>query len=251
MEIKEKILNNYNNEIASTINKLKEKGFIITTNIDETNDLVKYNCFSNDFEIVDYEIFKDLILNLTPNYWNFSPEDLKEIILNQCLKILPSIDENSIERYFNYIEAKEKVNPSKELKKELKSLLKECKSKYGDVKTGNFFGSPDVHFQVFANKNVVYDFKVNKYYQYSKEKDVFIHLQPTDLLNILRKDSHFYNPNLMVISDVSNYMSFEYKRFLINSSLPHRYNLNKTYENRLSDFKADFEIIDKITNNFK
>lgn len=251
MEIKERVLNNYNDEIASAINKLKEKGFVNVTDEDETTYLVKYNCFSDDFETVDYEIFKDLILNLVPNYWNFSPEEIQAIIVNQSLKILPMIEDTSIGRHCAYIEAKEKVIPSKELKKELKDLLKECKSKNGKVKTGNFIGSPEVHFQILANQNVVYDNQVNKYYQYSKEKDVFIHLKSNNLLKILRNDSNFHNPHILNIADVSNYMTFEYKKYLINSPLPARYNLNKNYESALSEFKTDFETMNEITKNFK
>lgn len=254
MEIKEKVLNNYNNEVASAVTKLSEKGFIHVTGTEEgikTDYLVKYNCFSNDFETVDYGTFEDLLLNLVPNYWNIGKEELKNIFLNQCVKNLPTIEKNTIGNYFNYIEANENVKPSKDFKKELKALLKECKSKHNKVNTGNFFGSPEVHFQVLANKDVIYDTKVNKFYRYSKEEDKFIFLNATGLLNILRKDSNFYSPYVIYTADVLNYMSLEYKKYLINSSLPNRYNLNKQYEANLTNFKKDFEAIDKILKRFK
>ena len=254
MTVKENVLKNYNDEVASAVTKLSEKGFIYvngTGTEGKTDYIIKYNVFSNDFETVDYGTFEDLVLNLVPNYWNIEHEGLKYIILNQCSKNLAAIEENTVENYFKYIEAKENVDNVTDFKKELKSLLKECKSKHGKLKTSNYYAAAEVHVQVLANNDVVYDSIARKYYKYSKEDDKFINLNPTTLLNILREDSAFSKPNIILVSDVSLYMNMEYKRYLVNSTLPAMYNLNKNHENILNNNKKDFETLDKILKHFK
>ena len=134
-ELKKNILKKYQRATKKFIkNELLKKGYIRTPE----NEILKLNVFNNWFDVVDIESIINIINNYVPNFWNIAPETQKEIINNNLIELLPTATETETTNYINYYMLNEKVINEKELKQQVKELIKTNENKHKPIFKGGY-----------------------------------------------------------------------------------------------------------------
>lgn len=242
--LKENIIKKYQRATKKYIkNELLKKGYIKTPE----NEILKLNPFKKEFELIDIPSIINIINIYVPNFWNIAPEKQINIILNNFLELLPMATETEINNYIAYIRTNETIINEKELKKDKDRLIKENEKRHKPVFKGGY-QSPEYQSQALINENVFFDSVTKNYYIYDKETDLFIKLTNGNILYYLGK--HYKNLNCTPF-DIMDYMKTSYLFFVTNSNIPSKYNLNKEKIKKVSEFKNDFEKVNKIIKTFE
>lgn len=242
--LKDNILKKYQRATKKFIkHELLTKGYIRTPE----NEILKLNVFNNWFDVVDIESIIKIINNYVPNFWNITPETQKEIINNNLIELLPVATKTETTNYINYYSINEKVINEKELKNDVKELIKENEKKHKSIFKGGY-QAPEYQAQALINRNVFYCKKTQKYYKYNDNENKFISLTPNEILNYIKSD--FNNLNVTKY-DIMDYMKTSYLFFVLNTDLPIIYNNNRTSFKLLESYKNSFEKINKIVATFE
>lgn len=247
MELKEKILVNYSNDIGSTVEGLVSIGIVTT----KEKDLLKYDLYEKSFRPIGFQEVKELILKDVPNYWNIEEAEVDVIIKEKIEEILPIITLEQLEHTSEYITAKANVITDKELKNSLKELLSKNKKRHSKINP-KLKKNPTIQAKALVNEDVFIDSISKKYVRYDKEQDLFINLNVADLFNYLTKYFKFEGyevmPEDLVLFCKANYY---YPSVITKTDLPYRYNKNKVYKEILEQFKEDYTIIKAIVDKFE
>lgn len=243
-ELKKNILKKYQRATKKFIkNELLKKGYIRTPE----NEILKLNVFNNWFDVVDIESIINIINNYVPNFWNIAPETQKEIINNNLIELLPTATETETTNYINYYMLNEKVINEKELKQQVKELIKTNENKHKPIFKGGY-QAPEFQSQALINRNVFYCKDTQKYYIYNENENKFIALTPNEILNYIKSD--FKNLNATKY-DIMDYMKTSYLFFVTKSKLPLTFNNNRQSLKLMDMYKNDFEKINKIVSTFE
>ena len=244
MELKEKILINYSNDIGSTVEGLVTIGIVTT----KEKDLLKYDLYEKSFRPIGFQEVKELILKDVPNYWNIKEEEVDVIIKEKIEEILPIITLEELEHTSEYITAEANVLTDKELKASLKELLSKNKKRHSKINP-KAKKNPEIQAMALVNEDVFIDYKLG-YVIYNKEEDSFIKLNVMDLVQVLLK--YFkYEGYELTPEDVSLFSKQFYPRILTKTDLAYKYNTNKVYKKFLEDFKEDYTKIKAIVDKFE
>lgn len=247
MELKEKILINYSNEIGSTIEGLVTIGIVTT----KEKDLLKYDLYEKSFRPIGFQEVKELILKDVPNYWNIEEAEVDVIIKEKIEEILPIVTLEQLEHTSEYITAKANVLSDKELKNMLKDLLKSNKKRHSKINP-KLKKNVTIQAKALVNEDVFIDSISKKYVRYDKEQDLFINLSVGNLFNYLTKYFRFEGYEVtaedLVLFCKADYY---YPSVITKTDLPYRYNKNKVYKEILESFKEDYNIIKAIVDKFE
>lgn len=241
-QLKETIIKKYKRATKKFIkNELKQHGYILTPE----KEILKLDVFNKNWNVQELEQITELINKYVSNWWNIAPETQNEIILNNFSELLPIATETELNNYINYILTNETIINEKELKKDKERLFKENNKRHKPVFKGGV-NSPEYQSQALINENIFYD--SGNYYIYDKQKDLFIALTPQNIAYYLLK--HYKHLNCTPF-DIMDYMKTSYLFFVTHSDIPTKYNGNKEKIKKVSEFKTDYDKINKIVSNFE
>lgn len=244
MELKEKVITNYSNEIGSTVEGLITIGIVTT----ESKTLLKYDLYEKTFNPMEFEAVKRLILKDVPNYWRIKEEEVDSIISEKIEEILPIIKPIQLDNYYKYLNAEANVLSDKELKKMLKDLLKTNKKRHSKVKP-TFKLNPEAQALALINEDIFLDSSLG-YVKYNKKEDSFKKLSTMELLANLQKYFKFEGYEFTPEDLVRNARTY-YINILTKTDIAFKYNHNPTYKKELAEFKEDYEVIKAIVDKFE
>lgn len=265
---KDKITNNYMNEIKNEIKKLKLKGFVLTP--DET--IYQYNIFNNSFMEIPPEQFYKIVFSQIVNYWNF-PEDFNKESIQYFLftefNLLPVISKDKLINYVKYCNAKNYLDNENNTigKRELNKLLKENENNKNNNSVLDL-NQIETQSQLLINNNIFYD-KNGLLWQYDNENELFKRVtnetieklyyanlteQDKELIknngrqykNIDMLENTIYN---IILDNVSHSRYKEYLLYLNN--VPMLWNEQKEQLNYIELYKKDFKEVNSIIKNFE
>lgn len=245
MEIQERIINNYENNLIKSIKELIKIG-VLTTD----KEILKYDIYKETFNIISFEEIKTILLNKCPNYWNIKEHVIDTIILNHLIHghILPQINLNQFENYKQYKKAYNNIRNDKDLKELLKELLNTNKKQHKKVKP-ELKKDTKTQSQLLINQGVFLDPNLN-YCYYNKDLDLFTKLNAKGIFNILNKYFKFKGYEVTE-EDINLFMLREYKQFMPKTTTPSIYNKNMEYKEILKENEKDYNTITKIINQFE
>lgn len=245
MEIQERIINNYENNLIIAIKELIKIG-VLTTD----KEILKYDIYQETFNIISFEEIKTILLNKCPNYWNIKGQVIDTLIINNLIHghNLPQINLNQFENYKQYKKAYNNIMPDKDLKALLKELLNTNKKQHKKIKP-ELKKYTETQSQCLINNGVFLDPNLN-YFYYNKDLDLFTELNAKGIFNILNQ--HFKFKGYEVTEeDIYLFMIREYKQFMPKTTTPSTYNKNKEYKEILKENEKDYNTITKIINQFE
>lgn len=260
MKVKEKILDNYEKEIRKEIEQMKKKGFIVTS----IKEIFQYDPLTDRFIKVPEEDFYNILDYKVNSYWNFKRELLKEIaekyIFNSAEEnVLPIIHENSLNHYYNYVEAKNYLADESNVigKRTVNKLLKENDSKKDSSVILNL-NDVRTQAQVLINNNIFIDLN-GRLYKYNENINSFEIITSSDL-HILLYDNlpeeEIAKSKLIkqtIINAVDEGVSYgEYRTLLTYANnIPSLVIEQEAKEEDLTLFKDSFKAIEKIVKTYE
>lgn len=245
MDLKEKIIVNYSNDIGSTIEGLISIGIVNS----EGSDFLKYDIYEDKFKEISFQRIKRIILKAIPNYWGIKEEELDILINNKLEEVLPVITVDKLEAYYKYVHAEDNVKTDKELKQAVKEALNKNKKRHKKVFLGGKL-APEFQVQALINEDVFLDNKRN-YVKYDKDSDSFKYLSVRDVFIIVTKYFKYQGRELEP-SDVQGYIKEYYPNYISKIGvLAYNYNVNPEYKRTLKELKEDYISVKNIIDKFE
>lgn len=248
-ELKERLYNNYINEIKEYLEFLKTKGYVLIVDYGTTNLRInKYYADKNKFVPV-YQMFEfpSVVIENVPNYYRL---DVNMKIVNLAREILPEVSHEDLRDYTSYLNWMERLHDGKKLKKELNELKKINKSLEVTSIDKSLYEMPQIQGQVLAKEFIVYveSKTMDKgYYKFDKSSNKFKKLNEKNIIEILE---NYFNVNDFQSFKILENMKTVYYNILVQSDLPIRWNEHVKAENLMKAHQDSYKRVKKVTDNF-
>ena len=252
--LNERLTENYKTSIKETLEYLKTKGYVVSTDINtEDRYISKYYVDKSDFFKVCWihETYDILIKPKVKNEFNI-PVSQGEI-LSLILDILPFVEAEDLNDYKVYEKYESEFVDWNILKDELKDYMKLSKNISKDI--GEDFSNVANQGKVLTSKLIFYNDEIGtfserkSYYQYDKKAKRFVKLNSEDIHKILL-DYFNISPNSIKEADIKRNMRGTFTDIVINTPLPIKWNNNAKSESILKKYKKPYKKVKKIVDCF-
>ena len=248
-ELNQKLKSNYERECKNYLKKLKTKGYIILVDDSGNKHIWQYNYRAKEYVKSKYTLGRivDEMEKMVDNSFDV-PMEYQEYF-TMLEKILPTVTDDELNRWYEYNNALTNIKTEKELKKELKELESVIKNRSRKINITN----DDVleQLQVIVNNGIVSCdvsngalYRKIRYFKYSKSEQRFKPVSTEEIKELIEKTLEIkLNERL-----IEKHMKKDWYTYGINSNLPKKWNDNLEYQKTI--YENENNKINTIINNY-